>query len=438
MAAFTPPLLCAQSSIRTSTGTSQLVQISTLTNGVYTAANINNIAKFSSTRKIALQNSRNVSVKPVAASSSAVEGATSKSDSSMPGGEQKTMKVVGVFYKAHEYAKDPKFLGCAENALGLREFLESKGHTYIVTDDKEGDNCELEKHIPDMDILITTPFHPAYMTPERLMKAKNLKLILTAGVGSDHIDLHTAAEKGMTVAEVSGSNVVSVAEDELMRILILLRNFVPAHTQVSEGGWNVAAVAYKAFDLQGKTVGTVGSGRIGLELLKRLKAFDCKLLYYARHSMGEEKEKATGATWESDLDKFLAACDVVSINLPLSDKTRGMFNKEVLNKMKKGAMLVNNARGAIVDVDAVKEACESGQLGGYSGDVWYPQPPPEDHCWRYMPNQAMTPHISGTTIDAQARYAHGVQEMLEQYFSGKPLPEENYIVREGELAGQYQ
>ena len=130
---------------------------------------------------------------------------------------------------------------------------------------------ELEKHIPDMDILITTPFHPAYMNTERLKKAKNLKLILTAGVGSDHIDLHTAAEKGMTVAEVSGSNVVSVAEDELMRILILLRNFLPANKQVSEGGWNVAAVAYRAFDLQGKTVGTVGSGRIGQELLKRLK-----------------------------------------------------------------------------------------------------------------------------------------------------------------------
>jgi len=90
-------------------------------------------------------------------------------------------------------------------------------------------------------------------------------------VGSDHIDLHAAAEKGMTVAEVSGSNVVSVAEDELMRILLLVRNFLPAHKQVSEGGWNVAAVAYRAFDLQGKTVGTVGSGRIGQELLKRLK-----------------------------------------------------------------------------------------------------------------------------------------------------------------------
>jgi formate dehydrogenase len=359
-------------------------------------------------------------------------------DIEQAGEEKAPMKVVGVFYKAHEFAKDPKFLGCMENALGLREWLVSKGHTFIATDDKEGESCELEKHIPDMDVLITTPFHPAYMTAERLNKAKKLKLIVTAGVGSDHVDLNTAAAKGLTVSEVSGSNVVSVAEDELMRILILLRNFVPAWKQVSEGGWNVAAVAYKAFDLEGKTVGTVGSGRIGQELLKRLKPFDCKLLYYARHAMAKEKEDQSGAKWESDLDKFLQECDVVSINVPLSDKTRGMFNKETIHKMKKGAFLVNNARGAIVDVDAVKEACESGQLGGYSGDVWFPQPPPKDHSWRYMPNQAMTPHISGTTIDAQLRYAAGVKEMLEQFFTGQPFDEDNYIVKEGELSSQYK
>jgi formate dehydrogenase len=115
-----------------------------------------------------------------------------------------------------------------------------------------------------------------------------------------------------------------------------------------------------------------------------------------------------------------------------------MFNKETIHKMKKGAFLVNNARGAIVDVDAVKEACESGQLGGYSGDVWFPQPPPKDHSWRYMPNQAMTPHISGTTIDAQLRYAAGVKEMLEQFFTGQPFDEDNYIVKEGELSSQYK
>eukprot|EP00249_Psilotum_nudum_P009117 c21720_g1_i3 orf=398-1558(-) len=347
-------------------------------------------------------------------------------------------KIVGVFYKGGKYAADnPKFLGCVENALGIRDWLESKGHQYVVTSDKDGPNCELEKHIPDMHVLITTPFHPAYVTNERIRRARNLELLLTAGIGSDHIDLNAAADAGLTVAEVTGSNVVSVAEDELMRILILLRNFLPAWRQIYEGDWDVAAVVYRSYDLEGKTIGTVGAGRIGKELLKRLKAFNCKLLYHDKHSIGVQLEEETGATWEKDLGAMLPKCDVVVMNVPLSDKTRGMMNKEKISMMKKGAMLVNNARGGLMDVQAVVDACKSGHLGGYSGDVWYPQPPPRDHPWRYMPNQAMTPHISGTTIDAQIRYAAGIKDMLSRYFQGEDFPEQNYIVRNGKLAAQY-
>ena len=170
---------------------------------------------------------------------------------------------MGVFYKANEYfTKNPNFVGCVEGALGLRPWLESQGHQYIVTDDKEGPDCELEKHIPDLHVLISTPFHPAYVTAERIKKAKNLQLLLTAGIGSDHVDLKAAAEAGLTVAEVTGSNVVSVAEDELMRILILVRNFVPGYHQVITGDWNVAGIAYRAYDLEGKTVGTMGQIKV--------------------------------------------------------------------------------------------------------------------------------------------------------------------------------
>ncbi|BBN05664.1 formate dehydrogenase [Marchantia polymorpha subsp. ruderalis] len=351
----------------------------------------------------------------------------------------KSLKIVGVLYKAKQYAENPKFLGCAENALGLREWLEGLGHQYIVTDDKEGPNCELEKHIPDMDILITTPFHPAYMTPERIKKAKNLKLALTAGVGSDHINLPAASDAGITVAEISGSNTSSVAEDELLRILLLLRNYLPGWKQITAGGWDVAAVASKSYDLRDKVVATIGAGRIGYELLKRLKPFDCKqLLYWDRQSIGKAKEEETGATREPDLETLLAKCDVVSLNIPLTEKTKNMFNKELISKFKRGAYLVNNARGALVDAEAVKEACESGQLGGYSGDVWNQQPAPADHPWRHMPNHAMTPHLSGTTLDGQARYSAGVKIMLEQFFNGDKFDEQNIIVKGGKTAAQYQ
>ncbi|XP_019183509.1 PREDICTED: formate dehydrogenase, mitochondrial [Ipomoea nil] len=348
-------------------------------------------------------------------------------------------KIVGVFYKANEYASmNPNFVGCVENALGIRDWLESQGHQYIVTPDKEGPDSELEKHIPDLHVLITTPFHPAYVTAERIKKAKNLQLLLTAGIGSDHIDLNAAAAAGLTVAEVTGSNTVSVAEDELMRILILVRNFLPGYHQVIKGEWDVAGIAYRAYDLEGKTVGTVGAGRIGRLLLQRLKPFNCNLLYHDRLKMDPALEKEIGATFEEDLDTMLSKCDIVVINTPLTDKTKGMFDKNRIAKMKKGVLVVNNARGAIMDTQAVADACSSGHIAGYSGDVWYPQPAPKDHPWRYMPNQAMTPHISGTTIDAQLRYAAGTKDMLDRYFKGEEFPAQNYIVKDGQLASQYR
>ncbi|ONM08075.1 formate dehydrogenase2 [Zea mays] len=260
---------------------------------------------------------------------------------------------------------------------------------------------ELEKHIEDMHVLITTPFHPAYVTAERIKKAKNLELLLTAGIGSD---LPAAAAVGLTMAEVTGSNTVSVAEDELLRILILLRNFLPGYQQVVQGEWNVAGISHRAYDLEGKTVGTVGAGRIGRLLLQRLKPFNCNLLYHDRLQIDPELEKEIGAKFEEDLDAMLPKCDVIVINTPLTEKTRGMFNKERIAKMKERVIVVNNARGAIMDARAVADACSSGHIAGYGGDVWFPQPAPKDHPWRYMPNHAMAPHISGTTIDAQVRF----------------------------------
>ncbi|KDO66221.1 hypothetical protein CISIN_1g0219951mg [Citrus sinensis] len=221
-----------------------------------------------------------------------------------------------------------------------------------------------------------------------------------------------------------------------MRILILVRNFLPGHHQVISGEWNVAGVAYRAYDLEGKTVGTVGCGRIGKLLLQRLKPFNCNLLYHDRVKMDPQLEKETGAKFEEDLDTMLPKCDIVVVNTPLTEKTRGMFDKDRIAKMKKGVLIVNNARGAIMDTQAVVDACSSGHIAGYSGDVWNPQPAPKDHPWRYMPNQAMTPHVSGTTIDL--RYAAGVKDMLDRYFKGEDFPVQNYIVKAGELAPQYR
>lgn len=134
----------------------------------------------------------------------------------------------------------------------MRPFCEERGWDLVVTSDKEGENSEFQKHIVDADVLITTPFHPAYLTREIIAKAKNLKLCQTAGVGSDHVDLDAANERKITVTEVTGSNVVSVAEHVVMQILILVRNYTPAHEQIMAKEWDVAAIAKDAYDLEGK------------------------------------------------------------------------------------------------------------------------------------------------------------------------------------------
>ncbi len=176
--------------------------------------------------------------------------------------------------------RQPKILGAKENALGLKSYLEGLGHTVVVTSDKDTPNSEADKHLPDTDIVISQPFWPFYLTPERFAKAKKLKLAVTAGVGSDHTDLDSAHKHGVTVAEVTGSNVVSVAEHVVMMILSLVRNYLPAHQIVKDGGWNIADCAEKAWDIEGKNIGTLGVGRIGLRVLQRLKPFDSVLRMY--------------------------------------------------------------------------------------------------------------------------------------------------------------
>jgi len=128
-------------------------------------------------------------------------------------------------------------------------------------------------------------------------------------------------------------------------------------------------------------------------------------------------------------------CDVVTINCPLHPETEHLFDAKMLSTMKKGAYIVNTARGKICDRDAIAAALESGHLAGYAGDVWFPQPPPKDHPWRTMPFHGMTPHTSGTTISAQAKYAAGVREILECFFDDKPIRDSYLIAQGGMLAG---
>ena len=331
--------------------------------------------------------------------------------------------------------KPGQLLGSVSGELGLRKFLEDLGHTLVVTSDKDGANSTLDKELPDAEIVISQPFWPAYITAARIAKAPKLKMAITAGIGSDHVDLQAAMDRGMTVAEVTYCNSISVSEHVVMMILALVRNYIPSYQWVVKGGWNIADCVQRSYDLEGMTVGTVAAGRIGTAVLRRLKPFDVKLHYTDRHRLPESVEKELNLTFHPNVESMVKVCDVVTINCPLHPETEHMFNEALISKMKRGAYIVNTARGKICDRDAIARALESGQLAGYAGDVWFPQPAPKDHPWRTMPNHGMTPHISGSSLSAQARYAAGVREILECWFSGKPIRDEYLIVHEGKLAG---
>lgn len=373
-------------------------------------------------------------------------------------------KVVQILYPGDKGAENPFLFGCAENELGIRELVESHGHELVTLNDQN----DLYDHL-DMNVLIGTPFYPpspdGYVLRELLREKEtpNLELLLTAGVGSDHYDRSIAAERGLTIAEVTGSNVVSVAEHTVMQMLILVRDFLPAYNDVVEGGWNIGNDVVRSHDIEGKTVGIVGAGRIGQRVAKRLKPFDVRTLYYdAAGELPGDVEAACNMHYCA-FEALLFSSDIVTIHCPLIDGvTRGLFNREKLELMAKGFQdrrqaweripsehrderiqpigpyLLNTARGAIVERDDLVEALQDGTIAGYAGDVWSPQPAPADHPWRYMKNHAMTPHTSGTALEPQARYAAGVYEMLEQFFNGKRLPRENLIVEKGEIPNPHK
>jgi formate dehydrogenase len=328
-----------------------------------------------------------------------------------------------------------ELVGCVSGELGLREFLEGLGHELVVTSDKDGADSVFERELPGADVVISQPFWPAYLTAERIAKAPNLELALTAGIGSDHVDLQAAMDAGLTVAEVTYSNSISVAEHVVMMILALVRNYIPMYQDVVQGGWSIADCVSRSYDLEGMQVGTVAAGRIGSAVLRRLKPFEVGLHYTDRHRLPEVLERELGVTFHDSVESMVAVCDVVTINAPLHPETENLFDERLLGQMKRGAYLINTARGKICDRDAVARACESGQLAGYAGDVWFPQPAPRDHPWRTMPHHGMTPHTSGTSLSAQARYAAGAREILECFFSGEPIRDEYLIVDGGKLAG---
>ena len=331
--------------------------------------------------------------------------------------------------------KPGELLGCVSGELGLRKFLKDRGHTLVVTSDKDAKGCVADKELVDADVVISQPFFPYYLTRKKMESAPNLKMAITAGIGSDHVDLQAAMDRKVDVVEVTFCNSRSVAEHIVMMILSLVRDYHNQHRIVNEGGWNIADAVKRSYDVEGMHVGTIAAGRIGYDMLRKMAPFDVHLHYFDKHRLPKDKEKELNLTYHDSVKSLVAVCDVVNISCPLHPETEHMFNDDLISKCKPGAYIINTARGKICDKDAIARALKSGQLSGYAGDVWFPQPAPNDHVWRTMPNHGMTPHTSGTSLSAQARYAAGVREILECFFDKKPIRDPYLIVKDGQLAG---
>jgi D-3-phosphoglycerate dehydrogenase len=249
------------------------------------------------------------------------------------------------------------------------------------------------------------------VTAKLLEKATRLKVVGRAGVGVDNVDLDAATRRGIVVMNTPGGSSVTVAELALAMILSLSRHVPAATASVKAGKWEKKR--FQGHELAGKTLGVVGIGNIGSVLVERAQAMKMRVVAYDPFITPEAAAKL-GATL-LDLDALWREADVISLHVPLTDQTRNLVDAATLAKMKKGAILVNCARGGVVDEKALADALASGHLGGAALDVFEKEPPAPDHPLLKQDAFVCTPHIGASTEEAQSAVAVAVAEQLVAY-----------------------
>jgi D-3-phosphoglycerate dehydrogenase/(S)-sulfolactate dehydrogenase len=244
-----------------------------------------------------------------------------------------------------------------------------------------------------------------------LEKAARLKVVGRAGVGVDNVDLDAATRRGVVVMNTPGGSSITVAELALAMIMSLYRHVPGATASVKAGRWEKKR--FQGREIAGKTLGVVGIGNIGSVLVDRALAMKMRVVAFDPFITPEAASKLGARLVE--LETLWREADVVSLHVPLTEQTRHLVNAEVLGKMKKGAILVNCARGGIVDERAVAESLAAGHLGGAALDVYEKEPPAADHPLFALDNVVCTPHIGASTEEAQSAVAVGIAEQLVAY-----------------------
>jgi phosphoglycerate dehydrogenase-like enzyme len=287
--------------------------------------------------------------------------------------------------------------------LGLR--LEKQGHFLSFCDTRGLSDAELIPQINDADILLLSNRPLSHAVIEACPR---LKLICVAFTGIDHVDQDACQSRGIVVQNAAGYALHAVSELAIGMMVALLRRIVPEDALVRSGG---TTGKYAGRELFGKTLGIIGLGHIGLQVARLGSAFGCRVLGFESN----RPETDVAIEWV-ELDQLLRRSDIISLHLPLTDETRGFVGRAELAKMKSSAILINTARGPVVDQSALIEALQQNRLAGAGLDVFDIEPPlPSDHPILHAPNTLLTPHIGFDTVEATAAKADIALHHLEEF-----------------------
>ncbi len=302
-------------------------------------------------------------------------------------------------------------LGITEQRLAeLAAPLVAKGHEFVSYDTVESDPEKLKERAAGADILMIAN-HP--LPGEVIESVEKLQYISVAFVGIDHVGKDACVARNIHISNAAGYCRDAVAELALGLALDCLRNISACNDAVRRGGTKAGLVGH---ELRGRTVGIVGTGDTGIRVAELYRAFGCRVLGYSR----SEREAAKKAGVEYvPFDRLLAESDIVSVHTPLTDATRGLIGADAVSKMKPGAILINTARGPVVDSAAVAEALKSGRLAALGTDVFEVEPPvAEDHPFFGAPNVVATPHVAFATVESIDRRAVITFDNVEKWLAG--------------------
>jgi D-3-phosphoglycerate dehydrogenase / 2-oxoglutarate reductase len=288
---------------------------------------------------------------------------------------------------------------------GLRALRNSDGYEVISTS-KHPERLPAELGRADALLVRSS----TQVTEELLRSAPRLKVIGRAGIGVDNIDVPAASRRGIAVMNAPGANTVSAAEHTIALLFALVRQIPPAVDSMRRGEWD--RKRFGGTELRGKTLGLVGLGRIGMHVAGIARALGMDVIAFDPY-LAEEKAADLGVTLMS-LEEVLKLADVVSLHAPLTDATRHLLNAERLALMKPGAVVVNAARGALIDDNALVDAVKSGRLAGAALDVFEPEPLPADSVLRSCEKIILTPHLAASTQEAQHRVADEICDSIRK------------------------